>query len=103
MERRLAAIMATDVVGFAGLVAEDEFGTLERVVHLRQDVIDGDIHPDHDLEALHATLTALFRGYRIFRIPLAKRMGIGTRELDARVTGVVRTWLEAMARPPAPN
>ena len=40
MERRLAAIMATDVVGFAGLVAEDEFGTLERVVHLRQHVIE---------------------------------------------------------------
>lgn len=71
------------------------------ISHLRQDVIDGDIHRDHDLEALHATLTALSRGYRIFRIPLAKRMGIGAKELDARVTITVRTWLEAMARPPA--
>jgi AcrR family transcriptional regulator len=71
------------------------------ISHLRQDVIDGDIHRDHDLEALHATLTALSRGYRIFRLPLAKRMGIGARELDARVTEVVRSWLEAMARPPA--
>jgi len=71
------------------------------ISHLRQDVIDGDIHRDHDLEALHAALTALSRGYRIFRIPIAKRMGIGARELDARVTEIVRSWLEAMARPPA--
>jgi len=69
------------------------------ISHLRQDVIDGDIHRDHDLEALHATLTALSRGYRIFRTPLAKRMGIGARELDARVTEIVRIWLEAMAQP----
>jgi AcrR family transcriptional regulator len=71
------------------------------ISHLRQDVIDGEIHRDHDLEALHATLTALSRGYRIFRVPLAKRMGVGARELDDRVTGIVRTWLAAMARPPA--
>ena len=71
------------------------------ISHLRQDVIDGDIHRDHDLEALHATLMALSRGYRVFRIPLSRRMGIGARELDARVTEIVRTWLEAMARPPA--
>ena len=70
------------------------------ISHLRQDVIDGDIHRDHDLEALHATLTALMRGYRIFRVPLAKRMGIGARELDAPVTEIVRSWLESMARPP---
>jgi len=71
------------------------------ISHLRQDVIDGDIHRDHDLEALHATLTALSRGYRIFRIPIAKRMGINARELDNRVTNVVRTWLEAMAHAPS--
>ena len=71
------------------------------ISRLRQDVIDGDIHRDHDLEALHATLTALSRGYRIFRMPIARRMGIGARELDARVTEIVRSWLEAMAQPPA--
>lgn len=71
------------------------------ISRLRQDVIDGDIHRDHDLEALHAALTALTRGYRIFRLPLAKRMGIGARELDARVTEIMRSWLEAMSRPPA--
>lgn len=71
------------------------------ISHLRQDVIDGDIHRDHDLEALHATLSALNRGYRIFRVPIAKRMGINAKELDVRVTKITRTWLEAMSQPPA--
>ena len=70
------------------------------ISRLRQDVIDGDIHRDHDLEALHATLTALSRGYRIFRRPIAKRMGISAKELDSRVTGIVRIWLKAMAHSP---
>ena len=70
------------------------------ISHLRQDVIDGDVHPDHDLEALHATITALNRGYRIFRKPIAKRLGISSTELDARVTGILRTWLKAMAHAP---
>ena len=69
------------------------------ISHLRQDVIDGDIHRDHDLEALHATLIALNRGYRIFRIPIAKRMGVSATELDKRVTEILRTWLSAMALP----
>ena len=73
------------------------------ISHLRQDVIDGDLHRDHDLEALHAALTALFRGYRIFRLPIAKRMGIKGRELDARVSEITRSWLTAMAQPPAPK
>jgi len=61
---------------------------------------DGDIQRDHDLEALHATLSALSRGYRICRIPIAKRMGISAKELDSRVTGIVRIWLKAMAHSP---
>jgi AcrR family transcriptional regulator len=68
---------------------------------LRQDVIDGDIDRAHDLEALHVALSALHRGYRIFRKPFAKRIGVGVGELDARITEITRTWLEAMARPPA--
>ena len=66
------------------------------VSRLRQDVIDGDIDRAHDLEALHATLTALSRGYRIFRAPIAKRMGISAKALDERVAKVVRGWLEGM-------
>jgi len=109
--RRLSSIRTKDTINdsqLRALLVLDGDGSVDpmpqyeaAISRLRQDVIDGDIHRDHDLEALHATLTVLSRGYRIFRIPLAKRMGIGARELDARVTEIVRTWLEAMARPPA--
>ena len=40
MERRLAAIVATDIVGYSRLMGEDEPGTLSAVVHLRNAVID---------------------------------------------------------------
>ena len=70
------------------------------ISHLRQDVINGDIHRDHDLEALHATLTALNRGYRIFRVPIARRMGISAKDLDSRVTAILRSWLKAMKNSP---
>jgi len=66
---------------------------------LRQDVINGDIDRSHDLEALQVALNALLRGYRIFRAPYAKRLGIKVSELDTRVTRVIRIWLEAMAAP----
>ncbi len=68
---------------------------------LRQDVIDGDIDPAHDLEALQVALSALLRGYRIFREPHAKRIDTDFGDLDDRVAAIVRTWLEAMAEPPA--
>jgi|TARA_B110000261_G_scaffold141946_1_gene162938 AcrR family transcriptional regulator len=64
---------------------------------LRQDVIDGDINRRHDLEALQVALSALLRGYRIFRRPYAKRVGVTPKELDERVGKILRTWLEAMA------
>jgi hypothetical protein len=68
---------------------------------LRKDVIDGDIDRGHDLEALQVALSAAQRGYRIFRLPYAKRVGIDPNELDERVNNILRTWLEAMAQPPA--
>ncbi len=40
MERRLAAILAADVVGFSRLVGEDEEGTL-RTLGACREVIDG--------------------------------------------------------------
>jgi adenylate cyclase len=40
MERRLAAIVAADVVGYSRLMGEDEPGTLSAVGHLRKAVID---------------------------------------------------------------
>jgi AcrR family transcriptional regulator len=68
---------------------------------LRQDVIDGDIDRGHDLEALQVALSALLRGYRIFRLPYAKRLGVTPKELDERVGKIYRGWLESLANPPS--
>lgn len=40
MERRLAAILAADVVGYSRLMGEDEAGTLERLKACEADVIE---------------------------------------------------------------
>ena len=40
MERRLAAILAADVVGYTRLMGADEPGTLRRLTELRQDVLN---------------------------------------------------------------
>ncbi|MGO8919889.1 MAG: adenylate/guanylate cyclase domain-containing protein [Stellaceae bacterium] len=40
VERRLAAILATDVVGYSRLTAADEEGTLARLHNLREELID---------------------------------------------------------------
>ena len=39
-ERRLAAILVADVVGYSKLVGSDEAGTLARLQALRRDIID---------------------------------------------------------------
>lgn len=110
VERRLGTIRGKDSINdsqLRALLVLDGDDTVDpmpqyeaAVSRLRQDVIDGDIDRSHDLEAMHATLTALSRGYRIFRVPIAKRMGISAKALDGRVAGVVRVWLEAMERVP---
>ena len=40
MHRRLAAILTADVVGYGGLMSEDEADTLDRVLRLRQELIE---------------------------------------------------------------
>lgn len=42
--RRLAAILAADVVGFSTLMGKDEEGTLARIKSLRRDVIEPAVH-----------------------------------------------------------
>jgi AcrR family transcriptional regulator len=71
-----------------------------QISELRESVIDGDIDPGHDLEALQVALSAVLRGYRIFRVPYARRLGVKVTELDARVTGVIGFWLESVAQAP---
>ena len=89
VERRLRAFRSTD---------KSQDSQLRALL-----VIDGNIDRAHDLEALQVALSALIRGYRIFHEPYAKRIGTDVDDLDERVAEIVRTWLEAMARPPAPR
>jgi adenylate cyclase len=46
-ERRLAAILAADVVGYSRLISDDEEGTLARMRALRSDLIDRKIAEHH--------------------------------------------------------
>ncbi len=47
MERRLAAILAADVVGYSRLIRADEEGTLDRLKALRSEIIDPKIAEHH--------------------------------------------------------
>jgi TolB-like protein/class 3 adenylate cyclase/Flp pilus assembly protein TadD len=47
MERRLAAILAADVVGYTALMGADEVGTLRRLTELRQKILDPLIASHH--------------------------------------------------------
>jgi adenylate cyclase len=47
MERRLAAILAADVVGYSSLIRADEEGTLARLKALRDEIIDPKIAEHH--------------------------------------------------------
>ncbi len=109
IERRLRGFRAKDTARdseLRALLAIDGDDTLDpmplyetALSQLRQEVINGNVDPVHDLEALQVTLNATLRGYRIFRLAYARRLGIKVSELDERVTGVVRIWLESMAPP----
>jgi adenylate cyclase len=47
MERRLAAILAADVVGYTALMGADEVGTLRRLTDLRQEILEPLITKHH--------------------------------------------------------
>ncbi len=47
MERRLAAILAADVVGYTRLMGKDEAGTLRRLTKLRQEILEPLIAEHH--------------------------------------------------------
>src|SRR4028119_1879388 len=47
VQRRLAAILAADVVGFSALMGRDEEGTLTQVKALQQDVINPAVQQHH--------------------------------------------------------
>ena len=113
VERRLRTFRLADSIQdsqFRALLVIDGDETVDPMPRfedalnaLQQDVKEGDIHEGHDLEALQVALSALSRGYRIFRKPFATRVKAKADDLDERVARILLTWLEVMAEPPAPQ
>src|SRR5690348_5977791 len=54
MERRLAAILAADVVGYARLMGQDEAGTLQALKTIRHEIFDSKIR-EHGGRVFKAT------------------------------------------------
>jgi adenylate cyclase len=53
-QRRLAAVLAADVVGFSALMGQDEEGTLARIKDLRREVLEPKVH-DHQGRVVKTT------------------------------------------------
>ena len=112
MERRLAAIMATDVVGFAGLVAQDETGTLEQVDRLRREVIVMQVQAsrgrlfksmgDGFLAEFSSTLEAVNCAVGIQRLmagrPLQLRIGVSVGDVVVQGDDLLGSGVNAAAR-----
>ena len=57
MERKLAAILAADIVGYSRLMGEDETGTLERLKSLRKELVQPRI-AERTLAGWHSITTS---------------------------------------------
>jgi AcrR family transcriptional regulator len=110
VERRLRAFRGPDLLQdsqLRALLVIDGDETVDPIPRfelalrgLQQGVEDGEIDRAHDLEALEVALSAMRRGYHLFREPYANRLGTDADDLDVRITRIMRVWLESMAAPP---
>ena len=66
VQRRLAAILAADVVGYSSLMEQDEAGTLARLQSLRAEIIDPKIaeHGGRIVKTIRLTSTKRYRKSR---------------------------------------
>lgn len=64
---------------------------------LERDMQSGDLPPDSDALALHAFMVAAYKGYLVFREPLARDIGVPVEDLDARMLAVHDQVLDALA------
>jgi adenylate cyclase len=101
MERRLAAILAADVVGFSRQMGADEAGTLARIAALRADVLDpllaehrgrlfktmGDGFLAEFASAVQAVACAVAVQARLANQPVGVRLRIGIHAGDVVVQG----------------
>ncbi|APH71040.1 GFA family protein [Aquibium oceanicum] len=120
MERKLAAIMAADVVGFSGLVANDEEGTLARLERLVNNVITIQIEAHRGrvfktlgdgvlaefsstIEAIHSAIgiqkmAALDAHRSGDRNPLRLRIGVSVGDVVLQGTDLLGEGVNAAAR-----
>jgi AcrR family transcriptional regulator len=90
---RVEALLAID--GDPGYHAMPE---IERTkTALERDLRSGELPADSDAVALHALMVAAYKGYIIFREPLARDIGIPVEQLDARVIAAQDQMLEILA------
>ena len=64
---------------------------------LERDKQSGELPADSDAVALHAFMVAAYKGYLVFRAPLARDVGVPVEDLDARVLAVHDQVLDALA------
>ena len=64
---------------------------------LERDRQSGDLPADSDAVALHAFMVAAYKGYLVFRVPLARDLGVTVEDLDTRVLAVHDQVLDALA------
>jgi AcrR family transcriptional regulator len=95
-----AGFVARRLRAFASNASNDSNDSMLRALL----VLDGDDAVDpmplYEGQLSQVALSSFLRGYRIFRLPYAKRVGIKPNELDDRVSRILCTWLEAMKQPP---
>ena len=86
MERRLAAILVTDVVGYSSLIRTDEEGTLAALKTLRADIIDPKLAEHHGrvvkltgdgtLMVIARNLSFTFKGQAVNVREIARDLGV---------------------------
>ncbi len=95
MERRLAAILAADVVGYSRLMGNDEAGTLARLEGLKAEILDP--LPSTRPSAIRFVHCVLGRRNRILRhwtdLALRSGGGLSWRPSIPRLRTRFRNWL----------
>ena len=102
MERRLAAILAADVVGYSRLMGADESGTLRRLTELRQEILEPLIaeHNRHTVKLMGDGVHMAF-GSVVDGVTLAVEAQCAMRDLESSVKTAL-PWSTASSSSPTP-
>ncbi len=102
MERRLAAILVADVVGYSRLMGADESGTLRRLTELRQEILEPLIaeHNRHTVKLMGDGVHMAF-GSVVDGVTLAVEAQCAMRDLESSVKTAL-PWSTASSSSPTP-